>query len=194
MRFVLPVALSLFLLLGPALADMSPGYFPRTPGTIWRYSSGEVQQALATKTVQGVQVTPVSHTVGAQLISVDYLEYRGGGVFLRGVQAAGTGGRLSWYEPPLVVYPPGPLQAGQQWSSASVAVKKGTGSLRLSGQVIGSRALTTALGSFNALVIRNDISSGNTTKNPSAQYVYFVPGLGVVRYQSADGSTVDLVK
>ena len=164
-------------------------YFPNSPGRVWRYSNGEVQQTLAGRTVQGVRVVPLSHSVGKQLVSVDYLEYRGGGVLLRGVQA-GAGGRLSWYPSPLVVYPPGPLLPGQSWSSAS----GGPNGLRLSGQVMGIQPLTTGAGNFNALVIRNEVLIGSDARKSSTQYAYFVPGLGVVRYQTADGSTIDLLK
>ncbi|ULH16406.1 hypothetical protein MF271_07410 [Deinococcus sp. KNUC1210] len=185
MRRLLP-ALVCFALWCPVAASSAGGYFPNTPGTLWRYSSGEVQQTMPARTVRGVQVIPLSHSVGTQLVSVDYLEYKGGAVLLRGVQA---GGRLNWYSPPLLVYP-GTLAAGQRWSSAS----SGTAGLRLSGQVLGAQPLTTALGSFNTLVIRNDVQSGTDAKRVSTQFVYFVPGLGVVRYQAADGSTVDLLK
>ncbi|WP_425147868.1 hypothetical protein [Deinococcus sp.] len=179
-------------LLGVSLAAVPDTYFPHAPGTAWHYSGGEVQQALLPTTLRGVRVVPLSHSFGTQLVSLDYLEYRGGGVYLRGVQAGGARGRLSWYLPPLTVYPPGPLMVGQSWSSES-------GGLRLGGQVVGSQAITSAYGSFNALLIRTEtlaISAavGAVARAPSVQYVYFVPGLGAVRYQTADGSTVDLLK
>ena len=66
--------------------------------------------------------------------------------------------------------------------------------------MVGTQALRTQSGSYNALVVRSEVSAGAATagaagvQNTSTQYAYFVPGLGVVRYQTADGSTVDLLK
>ncbi|UWX63366.1 hypothetical protein [Deinococcus rubellus] len=86
--------------------------------------------------------------------------------------------------PPLTVYPSSPLTLGQRWESTS-------GSLKLSSRVMGSEPLSLSAGNFNALLIRSDVSSGGGT---STQYSYFVPGLGVVRYQTAGGQVVDLLK
>jgi hypothetical protein len=181
------VLVLLALLLAPALA-VNDSYFPNTPGTQWRYSNGETQLTGKGRVIQGVNVVPVGHSVGGKLMSEDYLEYRPDGVYLRGVQA---GGKLNWYLPPLQVYPASPLTPGQVWTSAT-----GSG-LRLSGRVVGTQALRTQSGSFNALVVRSEVATGGTTtgvQKSSTQYAYFVPGLGVVRYQTADGSTVDLLK
>ncbi|WP_424949550.1 hypothetical protein [Deinococcus sp.] len=177
----------LALLLPPALAA-SDTYFPNTPGTQWRYSNGETQQAGRPRVIQGVNVVPVGHSVGGKLVSEDYLEYRADGVFLRGVQA---GGKLNWYTPPLQVYPASPLAPGQVWTTTT-----GSG-LRLSGRVVGTQALRTQSGSYNALVVRSEVAAGGAAtgvQSSSTQYAYFVPGLGVVRYQTADGSMVDLLR
>ncbi len=183
-----PLTLALFLLT-PALAATDT-YFPSAAGTQWRYSNGETQRAGQPRVIQGVNVVPLGHSVGGKLVSEDYLEYTAAGVYLRGVQA---GGRLNWYTPPLQVYPASPLTPGQVWSSITL------GGLRLSGRVVGTQALRTQSGSYNALVVRSEVSAGAATgaagvQNTSTQYAYFVPGLGVVRYQTADGSTVDLLK
>lgn len=182
----LPVFTLAALLLTSALAA-SDAYFPNAAGTQWRYSNGETQQVGKPRTVQGVVVVPLSHSVGGRLVSEDLLEYTAAGVYLRGVQA---GGKLSWYTPPLQVYPASPLSPGQVWSSVTA------GGLRLSGRVVGTQALKTQSGSYNALVVRNEVASGTSAgvQNSSTQYAYFVPGLGVVRYQTADGSTVDLLR
>lgn len=184
------LALAVFLLT-PALAATDT-YFPNAAGTRWRYSNGETQQTGRPRVIQGVNVVPLGHSVGGKLISEDYLEYRADGVYLRGVQA---GGKLNWYTPPLQVYPASPLTPGQVWSSVTL------GGLRLSGRVVGTQALRTQSGNYNALVVRSEVSAGAAAgsgaagiQNTSAQYAYFVPGLGVVRYQTADGSTVDLLK
>lgn len=174
------------LFLTPVLAA-SAAYFPNATGTQWRYSNGETQLVGKPRTVQGVPVVPVQHSVGGKLVSEDYLEYTASGVYLRGVQA---GGKLNWYTPPLQVYPASPLSPGQVWSSQTA-----TG-LRLSGRVVGTQALRTQSGSYNALVVRSEVVAGGSVgvQNSSTQYAYFVPGLGVVRYQTADGSTVDLLR
>ncbi len=181
-----PLTLSA-LLLTSALAA-SDTYFSNAPGTLRRYSNGETQQTGRSRVIQGVNVVPVGHSVGGKLVSEDYLEYTASGVFLRGVQA---GGKLNWYLPPLQVYPASPLASGQVWTSVT-----GSG-LRLSGRVVGTQALRTQSGSYNALVVRSEVAPGGTAtgvQNSSTQYAYFVPGLGVVRYQTADGSNVDLLK
>lgn len=175
------------LLLAQALAA-NDTYFPNTAGTLWRYSNGETQQTGKPRVIQGVNVVPLGHSVGGRLVSEDYLEYTPVGVFLRGVQA---GGKLNWYTPPLQVYPASPLSPGQVWTSVT-----GSG-LRLSGRVVGTQALRTQSGSYNAYVVRSEVTAGNGkagVQGSSTQYAYFVPGLGVVRYQTADGSTVDLLK
>jgi len=169
----------------PAGAD---SYFPNTTGLSWRYSNGEVQSAGKPRVLRGVSVIPVGHSVYGKLVSEDYLEYTAAGVFLRGVQ---SGGRLNWYSPPLQVYPAAPLVPGQVWTSVT------TGGLKLSGRVVGTQALRTQSGSYNAFVVRSEVTAGGTgpgVQASSTQYAYFVPGLGVVRYQTADGSTVDLLK
>ena len=186
-----PLTLAVFLLT-PALAA-NDTYFPNAAGTRWRYSNGETQQTGRPRVIRGVNVVPLGHSVGGRLVAEDYLEYRADGVYLRGVQA---GGRLNWYTPPLQVYPASPLTPGQVWSSVTL------GGLRLSGRVVGTQALRTQSGSYNALVVRSEVSAGAATvgtgatgvQNTSTQYAYFVPGLGVVRYQTADGSTVDLLR
>ena len=179
--------LLLALLVTPVLAA-NGAYFPSTPGIQWRYSNGETQQTGKARVIGGVNVVPVSHSVNGRLVSEDYLEYRADGVYLRGVQASGT---LNWYLPPLQVYPASPLIPGQVWTSVT------GGGLRLSGRVVGTQALRTQSGSFNALVVRSEVAAGGTAigvQKSSTQYAYFVPGLGVVRYQTADGSTVDLLR
>ena len=165
---------------GSALAAGS--YYPSAPGTTWKLSSGEVQRLLEPVTLRGVKVTPLQHVVGGKLVSEDLLEYRGGGVYLRGSRVNNT---LNWYDPPLTIYPPAPLTPGQTWTSSSRG-------LTLTSRVMGQEALIMPAGRFNALVIRNDVttSSGAST----ATYSYFVPGVGTVRYTGGSGVNVDLVK
>ncbi|AWN23111.1 hypothetical protein DKM44_07630 [Deinococcus irradiatisoli] len=167
------------LLCGAALS--AGNYFPNTPSTTWRYSNGETQQVGQPTTIKGVNVIPTAHQVSGRTVSEDLLEYRGGGVYLRGVR---IGTQVIWYNPPLTVYPSSPLSLGQRWESSS-------GQIKLSSRVMGNEPLSLPAGNFNALLIRSDVSSGPST---STQYSYFVPGLGVVRYQAAGGQVVDLLK
>ncbi|GGN30533.1 hypothetical protein [Deinococcus daejeonensis] len=183
MRPLLPLLLTALTLLPAVQAvtpALDPNYYPHRPGTRWTYSSGETQVVGAPVTHRGVKVTPVSHQYGSTTYSQDLLEYRAdGSVWLRGVNAAG---RLSWYSPPLLVYPAGPLQTGQSWQAAS-------GPLRMTVTVTGTAPLKLAAGTFNALILRTETVTGGRS---SVQLSYFVPAFGIVRYQTADGSTIDL--
>lgn len=170
----------LTLLSGVSLA--AGGYYPSTPGTIWKLSSGEVQRLLEPLSVRGVKVTPLQHSVNGKLVSEDLLDFAGGGVRLRGTRSNNT---LTWYDPPLTVYPPAPLTPGQSWSST-------TAGLTLKSRVMGQEALENAAGKFNALVIRNEVTT--SSGGASASYSYFVPGVGTVRYLGASGGAVDLQK
>ena len=165
--------------LGSALAG---SYFPSAPGTTWKLSSGEVQRLTQPVAIKGVRVTPLQHNVGGKLVSEDLLEFRAGGVFLRGSRVAG---KLTWFDPPLTIYPASPLTPGQTWTSTS-------GGLTITSRVVGQEALVTAAGRFNALVIRNEVTT--SSGGSSASYSYFVPGVGTVRYLGSNGGAVDLLK
>ncbi|MFB9994396.1 hypothetical protein ACFFLM_20770 [Deinococcus oregonensis] len=175
---------SLLLLPCASGAGAAPpnGYYPHTTGTRWTYSSGETQEIGKPAVYRGVNVVPVAHQYGSTVYTQDLMEYRSdGSVWLRGVNA---GGRVNWYTPPLNVYPAGPLTPGQTWSSAS-------GTLKSVSRVMGVEPLRVGKTSYNALLIRTVLTSGG---RQSVQLTYFVPTLGVVRYQTADGSQIDLVK
>ncbi|GHF31244.1 hypothetical protein GCM10017781_04340 [Deinococcus metalli] len=165
----------------PAAQAVTPaGYYPFAAGTRWSYSSGEQQVVGPAVVHRGVTVTPVSHQYGSTTYTQDLLELRAdGSVWLRGVNASG---RLTWFTSPLTVYPPGPLRPGMTWSSAN-------GSVSLRARVTGTSAVTLSAGTFNALTIRTDMTQAGRV---STQTTYFVPTLGVVRYQTADGSVIDL--
>ncbi len=171
----------LLALMLSSAALASGNYFPNAPATTWRYSNGETQQIGQPTTIKGVSVIPTAHQVAGRTVSEDLLEYRSGGVYLRGVR---IGTQVIWYTPPLTVYPSSPLTLGQRWESSS-------GQVKLSSRVMGNEPLSLPAGNFNALLIRSDVSSGGGT---STQYTYFVPGLGVVRYQASGGQVVDLLK
>ena len=73
------------------------------------------------------------------------------------------------------MYPPAPLRPGQSWRSGAGTV-----------QVVGVQGVSTPAGTFNALVLRAQAPGGK------AEDRLFVPGVGVVRYQTADGRLTDL--
>jgi hypothetical protein len=173
----LPLVLA--LLGSPALAS---NYFPVKPGTTWKLSNGEVQKLTTPITLRGVQVTPLQHVVGGRLVSEDLLEVRGGAVLLRGTR---IGGKVNWYEPGLTLYPGSPLAVGQAWQST-------TGGTTLSVRVMGQEALVTPTGRYNALLLRNEVTT--TSGGNSVNYAYFVPGVGTVRYLGANGGSVDLIR
>lgn len=166
-------AVLLCALLGTAGSAGPAGYYPQAAGTAWTYSNGERQVMGAPATYRGVGVVPLSHVLGRVLVSQDLLEYRAdGSVWLRGLH---TGRELRWYASPLLVYPAGPLRPGQSWRSGGRTV-----------QVTGVQGVATPAGTFNALILRTQEGTG------PAQDSFFVPGVGVVRYRTADGRTTDL--
>lgn len=157
------------------MAQAAPAnYYPHAAGQAWTYASGETQVVGQPVTYRGVQITPVNHQLGRTLIRQDFMEYRAdGSVWLRGYH---QGGKLTWLARPLNVYPPAPLQVGQNW-------KSGLDSM----QVTGVKAVKTAAGTFNAFEIAS--RQGGTGR---PQYSYFVPTVGIVQYQTAEGTVIPL--
>ena len=56
-------------------------------------------------------------------------------------------------------------------------------------RVTGTAPLKLPAGNFNTLILRSETVTGGNT---SVQLSYFVPALGIVRYETADGSRIDL--
>lgn len=167
--------LTLGLVLLPLAQAVGKNYYPHAPGQSWLYSNGETVVVGQPVRYRGVEVVPTNHQFGKVLVRQDLLEYRAdGSVWLRGVHA---GGKLSWYGQPLNVYPPGPLRVGQTWAT-------GQGVSR----VESVSGIKNEAGHFNAFVI--------STQYPDSrpQWAYFVPSVGVVRYQTAEGTIRDLVR
>ncbi len=176
--------LTVLTLSSVAMAGRS--YFPDEVGTTWKFSSGEIQKLLQPMVVRGVKVSVLSHAIGGKIIQQDYLEYTPSGVFLRGSKA---GNRLTWYTPRLLVYPAAPLSPGLQWTSSG---SSGTDTLEYSGRVVGQEAVVNSAGRFNAVIVRNDITTSSGAS--STLYTYFVPTVGPVRITTSDGNSVDLTK
>ena len=170
----------------PSVAWAAPPYYPDGVGTTWKFSSGEVQKLLQPVTVKGVKVSVLSHSVGGKIIQQDYLEYTANGVYFRGSKA---GGKLTWYTPRLLIYPAAPLSPGLQWSSSG---SSGVDTLEYVGRVVGQEAVVNSAGRFNAVVVRNDITTSSGAS--STLYTYFVPTVGPVRITTSDGTSVDLTK
>lgn len=179
---LLPVALLLALLVPVAAAQ---DYYPTGPGFSWTYSSGETQTLSGPRDMNGVSVWVLVHYFEGVPISEDYLEYGDGGVISHGTAA---GGQLFPYQPPLLVYPPEPLAPGHKWTSTTNLPGF---SLTLDSEVVGLRGVATPAGRFNALLIRQ--TSLTSTGGQTILDLYFVPGVGVVRFETQDGTVIDLI-
>lgn len=173
----------LLLLLSGGLAQ---GYYPAAPGYSWTYSSGETQALSGPRDMGGQQVYVLVHYYDGVPISEDYLHYSDAGVYSYGSAA---GGQLFGYEPPLQVYPPEPLVPGQKWTGTTDLPGF---SLTLDSEVLGLRGVSTPAGRFNALLIRQ--TSLTSTGGQTTLELYFVPGVGVVRFVTQDGSIIDLIE
>jgi len=179
------LACLLALLAGAALAQTPTGYYPDADGMSWTYSSGETQQLSGPREVDGQQVMVLTHYFQGVPVSEDYLQY-GDDVVSVGTA---SGGAVVPYDPPLVIYAAGPLQAGQQWKSTT---QLSDFSITLSAEVLGVRGVRTAAGRFNALQIRQRTLTSNG--GSTVLDLFFVPGVGVVRFVTGDGTTIDLIE
>ncbi len=181
-RFV--VVTIAWALLCLALAQTPDNYYPASDGLSWTYSSGETQQLSGPREQAGRSVMVLTHYFEGVPVSEDYLLY-GEGVHSIGTAAAGT---VMAYDPPLTVYAPGPLQPGSSWKSTTQLPDF---SITLSSEVLGMRGVKTPVGRFNALQIRQHTLTSNGAQ--TMMDIYFVPGIGVVRFVTQDGTTIDLI-
>jgi hypothetical protein len=179
---------SALIALGLALGQVAAqsAYYPQTLGWSWTYSNGATQTLTGTRELAGLAAVVLTHSFRGVPVSEDYLDYSNG-VRLLGT---GVGGSITTYDPPLLLFPPAPLQVGMRWSTTSVA-SDGT-TLVISISVTGVQGLRTPVGSYNALVIRSTVS----TSSGAASVVnsFFVPAVGTVRYVTSDGGTIDLIE
>lgn len=180
--FVLAVVAALVT----ATAHAQAGYFPFGDGLFWTYSSGETQAMTGPRAWEGLEVMVLTHYLDGVPVSEDYLTYGPDGVFTHGTAAGGTVVR---YDPPLLVYAAAPLQPGTTWTSTT---EIGALSITLSAEVVGLRGVQTAAGRFNALQVRQRTltSSGGRTLLD----LFVVPGVGVVRFVTEDGTSIDLLE
>lgn len=179
-------ALATTLLLVVAAAASAQGYYPSEPGMSWTYSSGETQTLSGPRELGGRQLMVLTHYFDGVPISEDYLEYTEQGVFSHGSAA---GGQVFQYQPALVVYPPAPLEPGKAWTGTTSL----TGfDLTLSAEVLGLRGVATPAGRFNAFLIRQTTLTSNGGQ--TILDIYFVPTVGIVRFETQDGTVIDLIE
>jgi len=161
-------------------------YYPHGDGMSWTYDSGVTQRMSGPRDLDGTSVMVLTHYLEGVPVSEDYLRYGPEGVLTVGTAAAGQ--RLT-YAPPLVIYPPAPLEVGATWRSTT---DLGAFSITLDAEVIGLRGIQTPVGRFNALQVRQRTLT--STGASTLLDLFFVPGVGVVRFVTQDGSVVDLIE
>ena len=170
-----------------ATAGLAQPYYPNGDGLSWTYSSGETQIMQGPRPLDGTEVMVLTHYFEGAPVSEDYLVFREDG----SVMSLGTaaGGQRFTYDPPLLVWPAPPLQPGQTWQTTTDV---GGISLTLSAEVLGLRGVRTTAGRFNAFQVRQVTltSSGART----VLDLFFVPTVGIVRFVSQDGTSVDLIE
>jgi hypothetical protein len=183
-RLVL-ASIALLALVASALAATPAGYYPDRSGMSWTYSSGETQQLSGPREVDGHKVMVLTHYFKGVPVSEDYLQFGPDGVTTIGTAASG---KITLYPTPLTVYPAGPLKPGMQWQSTT---KLPSFDITLSSEVVGIRGVKTEAGRFNALQIRQRTLTSNGGK--TVMDLFFVPSVGVVRFVTQDGTTIDLI-
>lgn len=186
MRRVRRVAIGLACALALSFATAQAGYFPFGDGMSWTYDSGVTQVMSGPREVDGVSVMVLTHYLEGVPVSEDYLSFGPEGVLTVGTAAAGQ--RLR-YDPPLLVYPPAPLEVGATWRSTT---DLGAFTITLDAEVIGLRGIQTPVGRFNALQVRQRTLT--STGASTLLDLFFVPGVGVVRFVTQDGSVIELIE
>lgn len=179
---VLVAALAVVL----SAAALANDYYPRGEGLSWTYSSGETQTMSGPRTWNGFEVLVLTHYLDGLPVSESYLTFEADGVWTHGTAA---GGAVVRYDPPLLVYAAPPLQPGATWSTTTEL----TGlAITLSSEVVGLRGVQTPAGRFNALQIRQRTLT--STGGRTLLDLFLVPGVGVVRFVTEDGTSIDLIE
>lgn len=179
-------------------------FYPQENGMRWRYDNGEVQVMSGPRSMAeitealGVEMAPnlaeypvmtVSKYLNDTLVTEDYLIYTEDAVYSLGSTI--TGSLVFWYDVPSLVYQGAQLRIGDNWASRST-VEKYNVEITTATEVLGMRGVETPAGRFNALVIRQDTVGDNGIQNYLD--MYFVPTVGIVRFETVDGSAVNLVE
>ncbi len=180
------LALALLLLTSVATLAQARDYYPSGDGFSWTYSSGETQVMSGPRDFGGTTVMVLTHYLNGLPVSEDYLVYDADGVRTLGTA---SGGKLVRFDPPLIVYAAEALAVGDSWQSTT---QLGDISITLAAEVLGLRGVQTPAGRFNALQIRQRTltSSGAATTID----IFFVPGVGIVRFVTQDGTIIELIE
>jgi len=182
----LRAALALLLLAAASVTTVrASDYYPATDGWTWTYDSGTTQAMSGPRDFEGTQVMVLTHYLGGVPVSEDYLTFAPDGVR---TLATAAGGQVVRYDPPLLVYGPAPLQPGSNWTSTT---RVGGIDVTLSAEVVGLRGVQTPAGRFNALQIRQRTLTSNGGQ--TLLDLYLVPGVGIVRFVTQDGTVIDLI-
>jgi len=179
-------ALVLSVWLGVGLVAAQAGYYPHAEGQSWTYDSGVTQSMSGPHDLDGVDVMVLTHYLDGVPVSEDYLSYGPEGVRTFG---SASGGQVLRYDPPLLIYPAAPLEVGANWRSTT---DLGAFSITLDAEVLGLRGIQTPAGRFNALQVRQRTLT--STGASTLLDLFFVPGVGVVRFVTQDGTVVDLIE
>jgi hypothetical protein len=180
-----PLHLAIALVALLAATAAANDYFPAAAGMSWTYDSGTTQVMSGPREIDGLEVMVLTHYLDGLPISEDYLAYTDGGVY---TVATAAGGQVVRYQPPLLVYAAAPLQPGTTWSSTTrIAGIEVT----LAAEVVGLRGVQTTAGRFNALQIRQRTIT--STGGQTLIDLYLVPGVGIVRFVTQDGTVIDLI-
>ncbi|MDR9391478.1 MAG: hypothetical protein RI554_05565 [Trueperaceae bacterium] len=182
---------ALAALLQGGLAAAQAGYYPATPGTTWTYEDGETQRLSAwTSPPDGLAEDAVAlrrtHALAGVPISEELLVVDAAGVRSYGTAA---GGVVTRYDPPLPLFPAPPLTAGATWRGTARA---GDLTWTVEGEVVGPRGVRTPAGRFNAVHVRRTVTTSSGAR--SRVDLFVVPGVGVVRRLTPDGTQVDLLE
>ncbi len=181
-RLLLAACVSLML----AYASGQNDYYPHGDGLRWTYDSGVTQHMRGPHDVDGTSVMVLTHYLEGMPISEDYLVYGPDGVRSLGTAA---GGQVLRYDPPLLVYPAPPLEIGATWRSTT---DLGAFTITLDAEVVALRGIQTPVGRFNALQVRQRTLT--STGASTLLDLFFVPGIGVVRFVTQDGTVFDLIE
>jgi hypothetical protein len=177
----------LLLLIGLLLTlAYGQDYYPSSEGLTWTYSNGETQFFAGTRELNGQQVTLFLHSLQGTPVAEDYLIFDAQGVRMVGTAA---GGQMLLYNPPLLIYPPEPLNVGQSWRSTA---RVDAIEITLNSEVLGIAGVQTPAGRFNALQIRQQTVT--STGGQTLIDIFFVPGVGIVRTVTQDGTIIDLIE
>ena len=184
---LLPVLVTLLASLGLAFAQAPSGYYPATPGLAWTYDNGETQSLsgpIETETGPRMRLT---HAFDGVPVSEEILSFEPDGSVLHHGTAAG--GTVMPYDPPLLVYPAPPLEPGDTWQSST---RVGGVDVTLATDVLGLLGVATPAGRFNALHLRQ--TTLTSTGGRTILDLFYVPTVGIVRFVTQDGTTIDLIE